>query len=116
MVLRGELFAQPPVLVDVGHPVSFDVESHAQVFGAQHVVEVGNGREVLSCQAPVQGVEPPYAVVLVLHVGLHEADVGRQVFKESPGVASAEHCYAHVGVGLGQRVDHGHGHGHVAER
>ena len=117
LALQGhELAALPAVLVDVLHAEATHIEAQAQVARTQHIVQVGHVGELLGHEAAVERVQPSHAVVLATDVGLHEADVRRQVLEERTGEGAAEHGDAHLGVLHGQRVDHGHDHGHVAQR
>jgi hypothetical protein len=103
------------VLVDVLHGIAPEAEPQPQIVGAEHAVEVGDGREVLGRQAAVELVQPLYAVIFFFQVGLHEPHVGGQIVKERAGILPAEHCYAHFGICHGERVDYRHSHGHVTD-
>ena len=110
-----EAFAPVAVLVDVRHTVMVDVEPHAQVVGAQHVVKISHGSEMLGCQAAVEGIEPLDPMIFLAHIGLHETDIGGQTVEQRTGHGTAEHGDAQVGVLPGKRINHGHRHGDVAE-
>ena len=103
------------MLVDMSHFVEVDVEPHTQIVRPQHVVQVGNSREMLGCKPPVQCVQSLDATILTLDVGLHEADIGSKVLKESLCYGPAQNRYAHMGILVCKRVHYGHSHGHVTQ-
>ena len=77
------------MLIDVPDVVVVQAEAEAQVPGAQYAVQVGNGGKLLGGQSAEEGVKSLNAVVLVLEVCTHEADVGCQVLKERTGKGTA---------------------------
>ena len=103
------------VLADMLHTVVAYVEPHAEVFRAQHVVEVGNLGELLGHQSAIEGVEAPHATILMLEVGLHEVHVGSQVSEQRSGEGAAEHGNADIGILCRQCPYHGDGHCYIAQ-
>ena len=104
------------VLVDVCHLEPVDMKPHAQILGAQHIVEIGDGSKLLGGESAIEHIESMQAARLFLDVSLHESYVGSQILKKGAGKWLAQHRDAQMWVLLGQRVDHGHRHGHVSHR
>ena len=103
------------VLVDMCHLVTAEVEAHAQEFRAQHVMQVGNMRELLGGKPAVEGVQSLDAMVLPLQVSLHKADVRGEVLKERTCEAAAQHGHPHVRILTSQGIDYGNGHGDISQ-
>ena len=110
----GEPTLSCAVLVDVCHLVLSQIESHAQVFGAQHIVEIGHSSKVFGYESPVEGIESFYPFVFFLDVSLHESHVGCQMFEERAGKGTAQDSDPNMRILLRKGVNHGHSHGHIA--
>lgn len=105
------------MLVDVLHLYMVgetDVEPCSDILCTQHIVEIGDGSEVLRHQPPVELVESVHPLVLAIDVGLHEEEVRREVLKERPRKGTAEDRKSHIRVLLCRRHHYWHGHGHIA--
>ena len=114
LVLRQPL-ALGAVLIDVRHLELIEVEPQPQVVRPQHIVQVGDGREVLGQQSAVECVQAFDAPVFALDVGFHKAHVRRQVLKERTRKRPRQHRDAQVRVLRGQRINHRNGHGDIAD-
>ena len=103
LVLKGnQVPAVLAMLVDMLHPIAAQIETHTEIFGAQHVVQVGNLRELFGYQSAIERVEALDAVILHLQVGLHEVDIGSQVVEQRTGITSTQHRDAYVWILCGQ--------------
>ena len=102
------------VLVDVFHAVLVDIKPRAKPFRAQHVVEIGDGREILCREPAVERIESHYPLVFILHVCVHESYTWCHELKKRTGERLAEDGDPQVGILRGELVDYGHHHSYVA--
>ena len=103
------------MLVYVRYFVVGKAKAHAEIIGTKHVVEIGNGGELLGYQPAVEVVKTRDAVVFIINVGSHETNVRGQILKETAGIGTAENVDAQVRILVGQRIHYGYCHCNVAD-
>ena len=102
------------MLVNVLHSVTTQVETQAQIAGAKHAMEIGNGSEILGCKSTVKRIKPLDTMILHFQVCPHKTYIGSQILKERTGKRLAQHRNTQMRILLCQRIDHRHDHSHVA--